>query len=178
MILNDLRKKIEFKRKELNIQFDSSDKLCYSRKIEKRIASLKEASIKKQNKINYKFSKKIYKTVIGAKFIDSESFFSRVFSCVERKYIKEKNEKQKLEDKKFRIEKLRELKSKGFNSQKLNILIEYASENLEWILLAEFNDHIFKETLDTLKKYFYFIQRSAKLLLGSVALEENRVLLN
>ncbi|NDI77733.1 MULTISPECIES: hypothetical protein [Psychrilyobacter] len=170
--------KLKLKRKELNITSSFSNEVRYLKNIEKSIESLKKASIKKQNKINYKFIKKEYKTAIGAKFIASESFLSEALSCFEREYIKEKNKKQKLEDKEFRIEKLKELKSKGFNSQKLSILIECVSEKLGWILLAEFISHVFKETLDTLKKYFYSIQRSTKLLLGSVALEKNRVLLN
>jgi hypothetical protein len=170
--------KLKLKRKELNITSSFSNEMRYLKNIEKSVESLKKASIKKQNKINYKFSKKIYKTVIGAKFIVPENFLSEALSCFEREYIKEKNEKQKLKDKEFRIAKLKELKKKGINSQRLSILVEYASEKLGCILLAEFNDHIFKETLDTLKKYFYSIQRSTKLLSGSVALEENRVLLN
>lgn len=169
---------LDLKRKELNIQSDSSNKLCYLKKIEKRIASFKEASIKKQNKINYKFIKKEYKTAIGTKFISSEKFIIEIFSCFEREYIEEKNEKQKLKDKEFRVTKLKELKKKGINSQKLGILVEYAKENVEWDLLGDLISQLLNEPLNTLKKYFYSIQRSAKLLLGSVALEENRVLLN
>ncbi|MGB6127754.1 MAG: hypothetical protein WBG30_03300 [Psychrilyobacter sp.] len=176
--MNDLIRKLELKRKELNIQFNPSDKSCYFKRIEKSIESLKKASIKKQNKINYKFSKKKYKTVIGAKYIASEDFLSDSTLYSEREYIKDKNQKQNLKDKKFRVTKLKELKRKGVNSQKLGILVEYAKEKIEWILLGDLISQLLEEPLNALKKYFYSIQRSTKLLLGSVALEENRVLLN
>lgn len=169
-----LHELLKEKKRKLNTEYSSlNKKMCFK---ERAIRNSEKHSIKKSFQItnNDYISLKI---AIGAKFNDSESFFSR-FSCVEREYIKEKNEKQKLKDKEFRVAKLKELRGKGINSQKLSILVEYFKENREWILLGDLLSQLLKEPLNTLKKYFYSIQRSIKLLLGSIALEENRVLLN
>ncbi len=175
----NLMENLNLKRKELNIQSDSSDKLCYLRKIEKRIASFKEASIKKQKKINYEFIKKEYKTVIGTKFIISESFLSEAPSCFEREYIEEKNKKQKLKDKEFRVDYLRKYFGKKFNSQKIEILMEYNVLILDFFILCEQNLIYLKKDLKKFLDYFYSLKEvKSHLLMPSIAIEENRVLLN
>lgn len=173
-----LRELLKEKRHKLNMEDSSLSKEIKKTCFEERARrNSKKYSIKKSFQIEESDYISL-NTTVGSKFTISKSFFGEVFSCFEREYIKEKNEKQKLKDKAFRVAKLKELKRKGFNSQKIGLLVEYANENIEWSLLGDFISLLFKEPLDPLKKYFYSIQRSTKLLLGSVALEENRVLLN
>lgn len=171
------------KREEYSKKSNQSVSLTFDQKLKNKIEQLKSSSQLREN--NYDNCIK-FKTSIGSLYLENSKEKKDNFVVDELKEEKYRNNCKNISlkklDKEFRKKQLRLIHGKGFNSQKIELLLEALS--------SDKIDKVFKFH-DLFNKIFeYYIIRKLDLLIQEkryeidilifhlISIEENRVLLN
>lgn len=174
--MEEILKILQEKRKKLNIPLLPENFKSQKKIIEDKVMSLKEIAIKNKRILEPE-NETTYKIIA----IEKEK--NKVIEKEKNKILKDKkNENLKLEkvnDKEFRKNYIKEIKGQHYNSQKIEIIFDYLSENFSWLFLAEYFCMMKKIFLvESFEKVLINIKNIADSMLPLVSIEDNRVLLN
>ena len=176
--MEDILKILQEKRKQLNISLLPQNLKSQKKIIEDKVAALKEIAIK-NNKILKPENEIIYKVIAIEKTKNIEIKEDKNKILIKNQNKNSKLILQKISDQEFRKNYIKEIKGEHFNSQKIEIIFDYLSENFSWLCLSEYFYRIKKVFLPENFKYILIdLKIINDSILPIISIEDNRVLLN
>lgn len=176
--MEEILKILQEKRKQLNIPLLPQNLKSQKKIIEDKVAALKEVAIK-NNKILKPENEIIYKVIAIEKIKNIEIKEDKNKILIKNQNKNSKLILQKISDQEFRKNYIKEIKGEHFNSQKIEIIFDYLSENFSWLCLSEYFYRIKKVFLSESFKYTLIdLKIINDSILPIISIEDNRVLLN